>query len=295
VRGESIIEAVMRDVAEYVENKYRNDRAKLIRYPGGDYYIFEDLNKIFTRAPGVNVFVEVFGGSCWSSLNVPRWKFKVIVCNDIDADLINLYRMIKNNPDELIKKLSILPFSRELHEIALEIINDKNIDPVTKSAMLFYVSRTSLFGFLTKRSGFAICKTKSDARSYSSAVASIAEYAKKFRDVVLECRDYREVIKLYDSNTTLFYLDPPYVSTSETHDRENYYRHGFTLANLKLMAKVLRDIKGKWVLKITRDNYELIKNDLPKHNKVELEKTKSMIKIEGEERPTYTLILAFNY
>ncbi len=292
---ESIIEAVMREIAEYVENKYRNDRVKFARYPGGDYFIFSDLNKVFTRAPGVKVFVEVFGGSCWSSLNVPRWKFKVIVCNDIDADLINLYRMVKNSPDELVKKLSILPFSRELREIALEILGDKNADPVTKSVMLFYVARTTFFGYYNKGGGFAISKTKSLAHAYSSAVASIAEYAKKFRDVVLECRDYREVIKLYDSDSTLFYLDPPYVSTSQTRNRENYYRYGFTLSNLKLMARVLGGIKGKWVLKIIRDNYELVKNDLPKHSKVELEKTKSMVKVEDEERPKYTLILAFNY
>ncbi len=292
---ESIIEAVMREIAEYVENKYRNDRVKFARYPGGDYFIFSDLNKVFTRAPGVKVFVEVFGGSCWSSLNVPRWKFKVIVCNDIDADLINLYRMVKNSPDELVKKLSILPFSRELREIALEILGDKNTDLVTKSVMLFYALRASFHGFLTKRDGLAVSKTRSLAHAYSTAVASIAEYAKKFRDVVLECKDYRDVIKLYDSDTTLFYLDPPHVSTSQTHDREGFYRYNFTLSNLKLMARTLRDVRGKWVLKITRDNYELIRNDLPKHNKVELEKTKSMVKVEDEERPKYTLILAFNY
>jgi len=292
---ESIIEAVMREIAEYVENKYRNDRVKFARYPGGDYFIFSDLNKVFTRAPGVKVFVEVFGGSCWSSLNVPRWKFKVIVCNDIDADLINLYRIIKNSPDELVKKLSILPFSRELREIALEILGDKNADPVTKSVMLFYALRASFDGILTKRSGFIVSKANNYTHTYFSAVASLVEYAKKFHDVVLECRDYREVIKLYDSASTLFYLDPPYVSTSQTRNRENYYRYGFTLSNLKLMARVLGGIKGKWVLKIIRDNYELVKNDLPKHSKVELEKTKSMVKVEDEERPKYTLILAFNY
>ena len=292
---ERAIDAVMQEVAEYVKHKYKSDRAKLVKYPGGDYFIFSDLNKVFTRAPGVKTFVEVFGGSCWCSLNVSRMKFKVIVCNDIDSDLINLYRAVKNNPDELIKRLSMWPLSRELHEIALEIINDKSIDNITKSAALFYVTRASFSGFLTKKSGFSYSKVRNHAHAYSSAVASIAEYAKKFRDVVLECRDFREVIKLYDSDATLFYLDPPYVDTSDAHNRADYYRYSFRLTDLKTMARVLRNVKGKWVLKIAKDNYELIKSDLPKHSVAELEKAIIMTKVEGEERPRYTLVLAFNY
>ena len=292
---ERAIDAVMQEVSEYVKHKYKSDRVKLVRYPGGDYHIFSDLNKVFTRAPGVKTFVEVFGGSCWCSLNASRVKFKVIVCNDIDSDLINLYRAIRNNPDELIKRLSMWPLSRELYEIAVEIINDKGIDDITKSVALFYAIRTSFSGFLTSKSSFSYSKVSNHTHSYSSAVASIAEYAKKFRDVVLECRDFREVIKLYDSDATLFYLDPPYVATSDAHNRGGYYRYSFRPIDLKTMARVLRNIKGKWVLKIAKDNYELIKSDLPKHSVVELEEAIRMTKIEGEERPLHTLVLAFNY
>ena len=283
----NVVDRIASEVAKHVLDNYGKGNVKLFRYPGGDYYIFKDLNEIFMRAKA-EVFVEPFGGSCWCSLNVSRSKFRVIVCNDIDKDLINFYRLVKERPCELIKRLAILPFSRELRGIAMEILSDKTADPVTKAVMLFYTTRTTFWGAPGK-GGFAITKSDSGKveKAYASAVASIAEYAKKFRDVTLECRDFREIIKLYDTEKTLFYLDPPYVG-------RDYYRYGFTIADLRDMARLLRSIKGYWVLKITKDNYELIKDLLPLHELGEIKTSQAMKKVEDEERPKLKYLIAHN-
>jgi len=280
----NIIDQVASEVSKYVLDNYGGGRGKLIDYVGGDFFIFDDLNKIFMAAKA-SVFVEVFCGSCWCSLNVSRGKFKVIVCNDIDRDLINFYKLVKEKPDEVIKRLSILPFSRELNSIAYEILHDESADIVTKAVMLFYAIRTSIFGMFEK--SFRVSKAKSHARAYTSAVALIAKYAEKFRDVVLECRDFREVFKLYDSEKTLFYLDPPYVG-------RDYYRYGFTITDLRDLAKLLNTIKGYWVLKIVEDNYTLIKDFLPTHELEEIRKPLFMKKVVGEERSELKLLIAHN-
>jgi DNA adenine methylase len=222
----------------------------------------------------VYTFVEVFGGSCWCSLNVSRRRFKVIIANDIDSTLINIYRLVKESPDELVKKLSIMPFSRELYEVANEILNDNKADQVTKAVMLFYLIRASMFGKVGG-GNFAVRRLRSGAKVFTDSIFLIKEYAKKFRDVTLENRDYKEVIKLYDSKHTLFYLDPPYVSTDEQ-SRGDYYRYSFTREDLWVMSKVLRDVKGYWVLKISDDNYPLVKEDLPQHNTTHIETCKRM-------------------
>jgi len=223
---------------------------------------------------------------------VSRTKFKVIVCNDIDGDLINLYNAIKENTADLIKRLSVLPFSRELRTIALELLSDRSLDQLTRAVLLFYLTRASFFGIISRRGSFAVSKKRNVARSYSSAVGVLAEYAKKFRDVVLENKDYSEVLRLYDGEHTLFYLDPPYVSAKPTQERETFYRHAFTLTNLKAMARLLGSVKGEWVLKIAEDNYKLIRNDLPRHDVAELKIKHNMLKVKGGERPYTTLILA---
>ena len=281
----NVIDQVTTEVSEYVIENYGGVKGKLIGYAGGDYYIFDDLNRIFLRAKA-DVFVEVFGGSCWCGLNVSRAKFKVIICNDIDRDLITFYKLVKERPNDIIKRLAILPFSRELHDVAMKILQDKSADPVTKAAMLFYTVRTTFWG-MRGEAGFAVAKTKSVAKQYARAVASIVEYAKRFRDVVLECRDFREVIKLYDSEKTLFYLDPPYIG-------RNYYRYSFTVADLKDMAKLLGRIRGYWVLKIVEDNYRLIRDILPTHDLEEIKTFLSMKKVDGERRPEFKFLVAHN-
>jgi len=287
----NIVDIVSSEVSRYVLDNYSGSNSKLIHYSGGDYFIFDDLNRIFMTAYKTKTFVEVFGGSCWCSLNVSRSRFKVVVCNDIDQDLINLYKYVKEKPDELVKRLSILPFSREMLQIAKEILNDRSSDPVTKSVMLFYASRASFFGAIGRKDvSFAVSRKANAANKLASAISAIIEYAKKLRDVVLECKDFRDIIKLYDSEKTLFYLDPPYVGKG----RETYYRYRFTQADLTTMATLLKSIKGFWVLKISEDNYKLIKDTLPPHEVTEIKTSKNMIKVIDEERPEYIHIIAHN-
>lgn len=288
-----INDVVMDEVKNHVlQTAKLSKRPKLIAYPGGDYYLFNDLNKVFTRSAS-NVFVEVFGGSCHSSLNVDRNKFKVIVCNDIDSVLITFFKLAQNNPEELVKNLAILPFSRELLDIALNILDDPKANIVTKAVMLFYATRSSYNG-LMKDGGFKVARVSNIARTYTNAVAAIIDCAKRTKDVVFENKDYREILKLYDSKKTLFYLDPPYISVNNKR-REKYYRFSFTLADLKTMARNLHALKGEFVLKISMDNYELIKNDLPRHNTIELEAPLYMIKTIKEKRKRIKMIIAYKH
>jgi len=283
----NIVDQIASEVADRVLAGHDWEGAKLLQYPGGDYRIFDQLNRLFMAAKA-STFVEVFGGSCWCALNVSRSKFKVIVCNDIDEDLINLYKLIKEKPNDVIKRLAILPFSRELYDIAVKVMQDKSADPITKAVLFFYIIRASFSAKFGK--GFSVSKVQNHAERYTSAIASIVEYAKRFKDVVLECKDFREAIRLYDSESTLFYLDPPYVGKN----REDYYRHSFTIADLRSMAKLLKTVKGYWVLKIAEDNYELIKDALPAHEVEEVKTFLSMKKVMGEERPEFKYLIAHN-
>jgi DNA adenine methylase len=292
----SVIDDVEEELCKYIEENFHPKNVKLIVYPGGDYYIFEDLNEVFMRVPfEKGTFVEVFGGSCWCSLNVSRKKFENIVANDIDSLLMNLYKAVKENPEEVMKKLSVIPFSREIHKIAKEIIKDQKADPLIKSIMLFYLLRTSIFG----KGGFAIAKKPNRWTSYSisflKSISAIKEYAKKLRDVILENRDYRDIIKRYDSSYTLFYLDPPYISTEKSQGREGFFNYSFKKEDMIEMATVLKNIKGYWVLKLSEDNYNIIKDYLPNHEVKIVEKTQNFKKVNGEKRPKWKLVISYNY
>jgi DNA adenine methylase len=70
--------------------------------------------------------------------------------------------------------------------------------------------------------------------------------------------DFRKLIRTYDKENTLFYCDPPFVA--EKYRR--YYRHNFEHKDMQELLELLRDIKGKWILKLTYRNlkYDYINN-----------------------------------
>jgi DNA adenine methylase len=296
---ENVLLEVAEEVARYTEEEFQSGgKIKPIQYPGGDYHIFKELNEIFMQAPPhIQAFVEVFGGSCHCALNISRERFKIIVCNDIDSLLINLYRYMKEEPEALIKRLALIPYSREVHAVMKSIIGDPSADPLTKAVAAFYLIRSSMNAILSESGSFRHAKNPvkrtSHAKSMAHAIAALKEYAKKFRDVALENLDYRDIIRKYDTPHTLFYLDPPYVSTGRI-ERESYYRHAFSIHDLRAMANLLRTIKGVFVLKISEDNYFFIKGILPQHEAVILEKANWMEKTVGEERAPIRMVIAHN-
>jgi DNA adenine methylase len=296
---ENLLEEVAEEVARFTEHSFEPpDNVKLVRYPGGDYFIFDDLNRVFMQAPShVRAFVEVFGGSCHCALNVSRERFRIIVCNDIDSLLINLYRYVKEEPETLIKRLALIPFSREVHTIMKSIVEDPRADPLSKAVAIFYLLRTSMNARYAFSASFLLSKNPlsrpSHARSLAHAIAALKDYSKKFRDVVLENMDYHELIQKYDTPHTLFYLDPPYVSPREK-KREVYYRYSFTVHDLRVMASLLRTIKGFFVLKIAEDNYHLVKGVLPQHETITLNVENFMEKTVARTRAVLRYVIAHN-
>ena len=93
----------------------------------------------------------------------------------------------------------------------------------------------------------------------------------RLKKVQIECLDFEACIEKYDSKDTLFYLDPPYVGV------EHYYKTGdvnFTYEDHLRLAKILKHIKGKFVLSYYQDklvrklygNYRILRKNTVKHS-----------------------------
>ena len=229
---------------------------KPFEYPGGDWYIRDSIIRLLVRS-GCSVLVEVFGGSGVISMYAPRRVFKVVIYNDKDELLYSFFKCLRECPTELARRLILMPFARRLHE---ELSRDvsmgrvSRMDPVEKAVVFFYLARTSFSGSIGN--SFRVVKDPRNnrARIYARKVASLVELASRWLDVILENRDFRELIPLYDSDHTVFYCDPPYVSTDVERD---HYRLGFTDRDMGSLLSHLARVKGRFVLKLQEDNLKL--------------------------------------
>ncbi|AHE95227.1 DNA adenine methylase [Campylobacter fetus] len=190
--------------------------------------------EIIPLMPEHTRYVEVFGGAL--SVFYQKEPSKIEVVNDINSDLINLHRIIRNRPASLQAEMNSLFKSRELF---LDIKNGK-LKPkndIQKAAFYFYLLATS---FGAKGDNFAIGNSKSAKNIHRDFFAN----SKRLKRAFIENMSYEKLIKGYDSSDTLFYVDPPYVGA------ENYYKmvRGFGINEHENLAKILANVKGKFML-----------------------------------------------
>ena len=203
---------------------------------GGKSKLADD---IVGMIPEHRLYVEVFGGA----LNVlyrkprPATARQAEVANDINGDLVNLHRIIRNNPQSLSRCLNRMLISREI----FYDIRDGRLQPrnnIERAAFYYYLLSQS---FGAKGSTFAM---NAKSRRPKDIYRSFHKWANRLRFVTIENMSFEKLITTYDKPNAFFYCDPPYVST------ESYYQNtvGFGEAEHRKLAELLHNVQGKFLL-----------------------------------------------
>lgn len=213
-------------------------------YYGGK---FSHLGWLLPLLPPCHHYVEPFGGSAAVLLN--REPSPVETYNDIDGEVVNFFRVLRDQRERLIQAIGLTPFSRE------EFYRALNADPTELSelerARLFYVrARQARTGLAQTASLGRWANCKQTSRSgmagvvsrWLGAIEDLPAIALRLLRVQIENRPALEVIRLYDDPRTLFYCDPPYPH-SVRGDRKAY-RFEMSDDEHRQLAAVLSSIRG---------------------------------------------------
>lgn len=232
-------------LSSYAELRPRTTRLRTpFGWVGGKALLAKEIIPLM---PEHSRYVEVFGGAL--SVFYQKEPSKIEVVNDINSDLINLHRIIRNRPASLQAEMNSLFRSREIfYDIKNGRLRPKN--DIQKAAFYFYLLTTS---FGSKGDTFAMGKS----RRGKSIHRDFYTHSKRLKRTLIENLSYEKLIKEYDSSETLFYVDPPYVGT------ENYYKmiNGFAMREHENLAKTLKQISGQFMLsyndcEVVRDLYK---------------------------------------
>jgi DNA adenine methylase len=211
---------------------------------------FSHLNWILPLLPYTPQYCEPFGGS--AAILINRLPVPIETYNDIDGEVVNFFRVLRDKTEELIKAISLTPFSREEFRKAIEE-PIKNLSDVER-ARRFYIRarqvRTGLAQTATPgRWGYCI-KAKSSRRGMAGAVSrwlggikDLELIAERLLRVQIENDNAFEVIKRYDDDDTFFYCDPPYPHSSRKD--KNAYAYEMTEEEHIKLADLLHSVKGK--------------------------------------------------
>ena len=216
-------------------------RKCLTQYMGGKSYIAE---WIVSYMPKHTCYVEPFGGV--ASVLFTKPKSKVEVYNDKWDDIVLFFKLLRDEPQKLIDKLKLYPYSRKLHETLTEkFIKREFVDEYERAITCFYLLNTSINSIVP--SAFSTSLVRNHARAFHNKVDGLSDFIERLREVIIENLDFRDIIKKYDSEETLFYFDPPYVLSGS---QNVYYVPEFTYKDFYELSKLLNQVLGKVMLSI---------------------------------------------
>ena len=228
---------------------------------GGKQALYPTILQRFPPGFRNMMYVEVFGGGGSVLLNKERSVREVL--NDANGNLINLYRVVREHPDELKDRLLYVMHNREDFKIAQRRLEEATgrcfpvlpqqdgnssdsqgklaekkpevSSPVLRAADFYQVIRQSYAG-----NGKQFCSV---ARSMWAGFPAIDRVAGRLQGVTLEKEDFGVIFQRYDSPTTVFYIDPPYFFT------EDYYPGNiFLRSDHQRLAAILLNAEGLWLL-----------------------------------------------
>ena len=186
-------------------------------------------------------YIEVFGGG-GSVLFAKDKHAPLEVYNDINGQLVNLFRCARFHCGELQREISGYINAREIFEDIRAQINVRGMTDIQRAAM-FYVQIKLSYGAQCRAYG---CDNKNISPEY---LTEIEERLKSGAGVVIENKDFEKLIKVYDRPNALFYCDPPY------NTKEKIYNNPFTQNDHERLKNSLCNIKGRFILSYNDDEY----------------------------------------
>lgn len=207
-----------------------------LSYIGGKNRLAKRVIEIF---PEHLTYVEAFAGG--AQVFFRKEPSKVEVLNDLDGEIVNFYRVCQQHYEELLRYFRHVVVSRTWFDL-LKRSDPATLTDIQRAARYLYLLR-NCFASLVRSPVYHRNVIQPPSFNLESLPKLIENAHKRLERVQLECAPYEEVIRRFDRQTTLFYLDPPYWG-------RKLYRHNLGEADFEKLAGQLKKIRGKFILSL---------------------------------------------
>ena len=220
----------------------------IIRYPGSKWGMARWIIDHFPVGYEKMVYLEPFAGSGAVFFNKQPGGVETI--NDLDGDVVNLFRVLRERPEDLRRVLELTPYSREEYNLAFEPCED----PLER-ARRFMVKTTQAIGAkMDGKCGWRNhkqVKIGGTACKWNGITDTIDAAAKRLKGdtthlVQIACMDALRLIRRYNTPEALIYLDPPYMRSTRRSGR--LYRCEMTNDQHQEMLEIITHTRAKVVI-----------------------------------------------
>lgn len=210
--------------------------APIIPWIGGKRRLADTIIPMF---PPHDTYVEVFAGG--AALYFLRHPAKVEVINDVNGELVNLYRVVQHHLEEFVRQFKWALSSRQVFKWLKET-RPETLTDIQRAARFYYLQH-NCFGGKVEGQTFGTATTAPPGLNLLRLEESLSAAHLRLASAYIESLDWLACIEKYDREHTFFYLDPPYWETEG-------YGVPFAFEQYELMADALRRIKGKAIVSL---------------------------------------------
>jgi DNA adenine methylase len=205
-----------------------------ISYIGGKNRLAKRIIEIF---PPHKTYVEAFAGG--AQVLFHKEPSVVEVLNDLDGELVNLYRSLQLHHEEVIRYFRFVLVSRRWFDL-LKAADPATLTDIQRAARYFYLLKNS-FASLVRHPNYHWHVAQKPGFNLENLPELINKTHKRLERVQIECLPYGEILKRFDRPETLFFCDPPYFGRA-------LYRYNFTTSDFEKLEERLGGLQGKFVL-----------------------------------------------
>lgn len=169
-------------------------------------------SRIVSLFPPHRVYIEPFFGSGAVLFAKPRVAMEIV--NDVDGDVVNFFRVLRDRTDELIEVCLLTPHARA--EYAAADLDEGRLDDLER-ARRFWVRVNQSFGKTAGRhTGWSVTTARSQSvpGSILGRIARFVPAAERLAHCSFECCDAADLVDRLATDDTAIYADPPYLAST---------------------------------------------------------------------------------
>ncbi len=230
-----------------------------LKWAGGKTQL---ANALLARMPLVfNVYHEPFVGSGALFFRLYReQKMRRAVLSDLNAELIDTYRAIRDDVSEVIRFLSEFPHTKEFY-YAIREKDPWQLSLAERAARMIYLNKTGYNGLyrVNRQGNFNVPFGRYKSPKYLDPENLLA-VSQALQEVDLLCEPFETVLERAAPGDWV-YFDPPYVPLSETANFTSYYANGFGLSDQERLRDVCVELsKNKVYVMLSNSDTEIVRS-----------------------------------
>lgn len=209
-----------------------------ISYYGGKQMM---LKHILPNIPAHKTYTEAFfgGGAVFWAKEPSRLE----VINDYNAEIVNIYQVIKSHPEKLKKLINCTPSSRLVHNYAQFIYENPAIfSRVRRAWALWLLANNSYSSLIDGGWAYAKLDNQPEKKLHNKRLVDLNIFSNRLERVQIENNNAIKIIKSRDYEDAFHYVDPPYFNSNMGHYK------GYSINDFKELLETLSNIKGKFML-----------------------------------------------